>query len=66
MPLPSLQAGYSQSVDAPSLVWTFKALGGFSGPTLAWHWAMQQALAASSAQPHKACCVQVWPPSRGL
>ena len=55
-----------QLVDAPSSVWIFEALGGFSGPMLTWHWAIQQALAASSVQPCKAAHVWVWPPSRGL
>ena len=56
----------SQLVDAPSSVWIFEASGGFSGPMLTWHWVMQWALVASGAQPRKAACVQVWPPSRGL
>ena len=43
--------GNSQSVDAPSSIWIFKALGGFSSPTLTQHWVMQWALAASSAWP---------------
>ena len=41
----------SQSVDAPSSVWIFEALGGFSSPTLTQHWVMQWALAASGVQP---------------